>query len=78
MTTFATADLCNIMLRDSAHIQEFEAEWRNRKGRRAGVPEFEPLYVMADAERQPSVFWSHVRMENGFIFVMVWKSDLQM
>ena len=50
MTTFATADLCNIMLRDSAHIQEFEAEWRNRKGRRAGVPEFEPLYVMADAE----------------------------
>ena len=27
-TTFATADLCNIMLRDSAHIQMFEAEWR--------------------------------------------------
>ena len=50
VTTFATSDLCNIMLRDSAHIQEFEAEWRNRKGRRSGAPEFEPLYTMEDAE----------------------------
>lgn len=49
VTTFATADLCSIMLRDSAHIQEFEAEWRNRKGKRAGQPEFEPIYVMQDA-----------------------------
>ena len=45
-TTYATADLCNIMLRDSAHIQEFEAEWRNRKARRSGGPEYEPLYTM--------------------------------
>ena len=45
-TTYATADLCDIMLRDSAHIQEFEAEWRNRKGRRAGKPEYEPVYEM--------------------------------
>ena len=37
------------MLRDSAHIQEFEAEWRNRKGKRAGKPEYEPVYVMQDA-----------------------------
>lgn len=50
VSTFATADLCNIMLRDSAHIQEFEAEWRNRKGRRSGAPVFEPLYTMEDAE----------------------------
>ena len=49
MSTFATSDLCNVMLRDSAHIQEFEAEWRNRKGKRAGAPEVEPLYVMQDA-----------------------------
>lgn len=49
ITTFATADLCSVMLRDSAHIQEFEAEWRNRKGKRAGKPEYEPLYVMQDA-----------------------------
>ena len=50
VTTFATSDLCNIMLRDSAHIQEFEAEWRNRKARRSGGPEYEPLYTMADAD----------------------------
>ena len=50
VTTFATSDLCNIMLRDSAHIQEFEAEWRNRKARRSGGPEYEPLYTMVDAD----------------------------
>lgn len=49
ITTFATADLCNIMLRDSAHIQEFEAEWRNRKARRSGAPLYEPLYTMQNA-----------------------------
>ena len=48
--TEATCDLCNIMLRDSAHIQEFEAEWRNRKAKRAGKAEFIPLYTMEDAE----------------------------
>ncbi len=49
VTTFATADLCNIMLRDSAHIQEFEAEWRNRKARRSGGELYEPLYTTQDA-----------------------------
>jgi len=49
ITTFATADLCDIMLRDSAHIQMFEAEWRNRKGKRQGKPEFVPAYTMEDA-----------------------------
>ena len=46
VTTFATADLCQIMLRDSAHIQEFEAEWRNRKAKRSGAELYEPLYTM--------------------------------
>ena len=49
-TTKATADLCDIMLRDSAHIQEFEAEWRNRKAKRSLEKPFEPLYTMNDAE----------------------------
>ena len=47
--TKATCELCNIMLKDSAHIQEFEAEWRNRKARRAGKPEVTPMYNMEDA-----------------------------
>ena len=47
--TAATCDLCDIMLRDSAHIQMFEAEWRNRKARRNGQPEFVPAYTMEDA-----------------------------
>lgn len=49
ISTFATADLCSIMLRDSAHIQMFEAEWRNRKARRSGAPMYEPIYNMEDA-----------------------------
>ena len=48
--TTATCELCDIMLRDSAHIQEFEAEWKNRKNRRAGKESFEPAYIMEDVE----------------------------
>ncbi len=47
--TSATKDLCGIMLKDSAHIQMFEAEWRNRKGRRSGKEEYVPAYTMEDA-----------------------------
>ena len=47
--TKATTELCNIMLKDSAHIQMFEAEWKNRKAKRAGQPEVVPLYDMNDA-----------------------------
>ncbi len=48
--TNATTQLCNIMLKDSAHIQEQEAEWKNRKARRAGNPDVEPMYTVKDAE----------------------------
>jgi len=46
--TEATCDLCDIMLRDSAHIQESEAEWKNRKAKRAGGDEVRPVYTMED------------------------------
>lgn len=49
--TRATTDLCSIMLRDSAHIQESEAEWKNRKAKRAGKDLVEPLYSVEDADR---------------------------
>lgn len=47
--TEAARRLCSIMLRDSAHIQESEAQWRNRKAQRAGEPEYVPVYTTADA-----------------------------
>lgn len=49
--TDAARRLCSIMLRDSAHIQEFEAEWRNRKAKRKNEPEYVPMYTVADAEQ---------------------------
>ncbi|MDE7341870.1 MAG: MBL fold metallo-hydrolase [Lachnospiraceae bacterium] len=50
-TTDATADLCSIMLRDSAHIQMQEAEWKNRKAKRtANNEQVEPVYTMEDAD----------------------------
>ncbi|MBW1645774.1 MAG: MBL fold metallo-hydrolase, partial [Deltaproteobacteria bacterium] len=55
--TPATADLCQIMLADSAHIQESEAEWRNRKKKRSGLKRLiEPLYTQADAEMAMDYF----------------------
>lgn len=47
--TDVTCDLCNIMLRDSAHIQESEAQWRTKKSLRAGGEAVEPVYDTEDA-----------------------------
>ncbi len=49
LTTRVTADLMRIMLLDSAHIQESDAEYQNRKGERAGRERVEPLYTAEDA-----------------------------
>ena len=51
LTTEATADLCSIMLRDCAHIQMQEAEWKNRKAKRStDIAPHEPVYTMEDAD----------------------------
>lgn len=47
--TDATADLAEIMLKDSGYIHEKEAEWSNRKAERSGRPMVEPLYTFEDA-----------------------------
>ena len=54
--TIPTVELCGIMLRDSAHIQEFEAEWKNRKGKRSGAEPVEPMYTVQDAEAACRLF----------------------
>ena len=48
--TDATADLLDVMLKDSGFIHEKEAEWQNRKNERAGRKPVEPLYTLKDSE----------------------------
>ena len=49
ITTRLTNELLQVMLLDSAHIQESDAEYANRKGQRAGREWVEPLYTTQDA-----------------------------
>jgi metallo-beta-lactamase family protein len=48
--TMATSDLVSIMLRDSAHINQKDVEYVNKKHRRKGLPPVEPLYTIEEAE----------------------------
>lgn len=51
--TSATADLMEIMLKDSAHIQELESKWQNKKRQRKGLVPIKPLYTVEDTLRIP-------------------------
>jgi metallo-beta-lactamase family protein len=54
--TPATAHLANIMLMDSAHIQEEDIKYLNRKRLRRGEPALEPIYTMEDASHVAQFF----------------------
>ncbi|MFT5882563.1 MAG: metallo-beta-lactamase family protein [Crocinitomicaceae bacterium] len=49
--TFATRDLCQIMLADSARIQMYDVSWLNKKRKKNGEVPLEPLYNEQEAER---------------------------
>ncbi len=49
--THATRELCSVMLRDSAHVQQKDAEFVNKKHAKKGLPPVEPLYTWEDAVR---------------------------
>jgi metallo-beta-lactamase family protein len=66
--TSATSSLCNIMLRDSAHIQLAEAEWKNRKGKRSGEQPSEPIYDMEDAMATIRMFVPHEYKDRFTLF----------
>ncbi|MDL2313571.1 MBL fold metallo-hydrolase [Desulfovibrio sp. OttesenSCG-928-C14] len=64
--TEPTRDLLDIMLQDSAHIQEMEAEWENRKLSRKGAKTLvEPLYTEEDAKAATKLL-SSVRYGEAF------------
>ena len=49
-TTAATGSLCATMLADTAHIQESEAVWKNRRAKRSGEEGYTPMYTLADVQ----------------------------
>lgn len=55
-TTNATVDLCQIMLRDSAHLQERDIEWVNKKRMKKNQEPMEPLYSFEDVEKAMEQF----------------------
>ncbi len=70
--TEATCSLCSIMLLDSAHIQESEAQWRSRKAERAGEEPVEPVYTIADARTavgklRPCRYGESMRVAEGIV-----------
>ncbi len=70
--TRATANLCQIMLADSAHIQESDAAYQSKKNARRNLPAVEPLYTLADAAGvldcfRPCGYHEAIRVDDGLV-----------
>ncbi|NKQ34085.1 MAG: MBL fold metallo-hydrolase [Chloroflexi bacterium] len=66
--TYATRDLCTIMLRDSAKIQQYDIEYLNKKRTRNNQPPLEPIYDSADVVESLKYFMG-VGYERPFQFL---------
>ena len=60
ISTKATFDLSEVMLLDSAKIQEYDAEWENKKRKRSGLEPIEPLYTTEDVEQSFKYFETYL------------------
>lgn len=65
--TNATRDLCSIMLTDSAHIQELDVKWFNKKRARQELPPVTPIYDQTDAEKCMELFIGVARDRRFYI-----------
>lgn len=70
--TEATCELLELMLLNSAHLQENDAAWENKWRARLGKPPVQPIYTMADAERalflcRPRPYGSSLEVAPGVI-----------
>ena len=70
--TRATCNLCQIMLTDSAHIQESDAAYQSKKNARKGLPAVDPLYTVADVTEllgnfRPCGYHESVRVDDGLV-----------
>jgi metallo-beta-lactamase family protein len=71
----ATMELCQVMLPDSGHIQEMEAQWKNKKHKRSGLLQEEPLYTSKIAEECIKLFKSYdynekIKLFDGLTIVL--------
>ena len=53
--TYPTAELLEVMLKDAASLQKRDVEWENKRRRRAGKKEIEPIYTIDDVEQALSL-----------------------